>query len=200
MLSENLTRSRLGAKGLPVDSQVYCALRYLATGANFSVIGDSLGLHKSTVSRTVSSVVEALCNKASSFIAFPDCPADLRKEALSFSGFANFPNIVGAIDGTLIRIKKPPAEREASFLSRKGFHAINVQVVCRASLQFSNVFAKFPGSSHDSFLWRVSELRNKFQSGEIQTFWLLGDSGYPLEPWLLTPLLNPASQPEIVYV
>ena len=48
--------------------------------------------------------------------------------------------------------------------------------------------ARWPGSSHDSFIWRFCGLREIFAGGHIpQKNFLLEDSGYPLEPWLMTP-------------
>ena len=49
---------------------------------------------------------------------------------------ANFPNVVGAIDGTLIPIKGMASEDEPSFICRKGFHAINVQAVVDSELRY----------------------------------------------------------------
>ena len=38
-----------------------------------------------------------------------------------------FPNFLGCIDGTFIRIQKP-SENEADYVNRKGYHALSVQV------------------------------------------------------------------------
>ena len=46
--------------------------------------------------------------------------------------------------------------------------------------------AKFPGSSHDSGIWATSPVRTLMRRFHNHN-WILGDSGYPLEPWLLTP-------------
>lgn len=51
-----------------------------------------------------------------------------------------------------------------------------------------------PGSCHDSFVWKMSDARmyysEKYNEG-ARNFWLLGDSGYPLKPYLMTPYKNP---------
>ncbi len=42
--------------------------------------------------------------------------------------YSGFPSALGAVDGTLIPIQASH-EREFDYLCRKGFHAINVQVI-----------------------------------------------------------------------
>lgn len=57
-----------------------------------------------------------------------------------------------------------------------------------------DVVAKWPGSTHDAFIWNMSGLRELFFNGKLpECSWLLGDNGYPSEPWLLTPLLETTS-------
>jgi hypothetical protein len=89
-----------------------------------------------------------------------------------------FPNVLGAIDGTLISIKAP-RNYEKLYVSRKGGHSSNVLAVavCDPTLRFSYVVAKYPGSSNDSFIWANCILRQRFQRGDTQDEWLLGDSG-----------------------
>jgi hypothetical protein len=110
----------------------------------------------------------------------------------------NFPKILGVVDGTLINIKSPGGVDEPIYVSRKGLHAINVQIVCDCNMKVTDVVSKWPGSTHDSFIWTNSELRNKLLENQPNG-WLLGDSGYPLEPWLLTPILRPNSNIELKY-
>ncbi|XP_049825046.1 putative nuclease HARBI1 [Aethina tumida] len=108
----------------------------------------------------------------------------------SFSEKYNFPGVIGCIDCTHVAIFSPKID-EYVFVNRKGYHSINVQLICGANLEILNVIAKYPGSSHDSFIWNNSDiqnaLRNIHQAG-MNGYYLLGDSGYPLRPWLMTPL------------
>lgn len=43
--------------------------------------------------------------------------------------FIGFPQVLGCVDGTFIRITMPP-EHEVDYISRKGFHSLNV-LVCQ---------------------------------------------------------------------
>lgn len=46
---------------------------------------------------------------------------------LVFNWITGFPNVLGCVDGTFVRILSPK-EREGEFINRKGFHSLNVQV------------------------------------------------------------------------
>ncbi|XP_037876380.1 putative nuclease HARBI1 [Bombyx mori] len=77
--------------------------------------------------------------------------------------------------------------------------SINVQVVCNALLIFQNVVARWPGSTHDATIFNHSDLKDHCEHGGLGNRWLLGDSGYPCKPYLLTPLINPRTQSEQLY-
>ena len=59
---------------------------------------------------------------------------------------------------------------------------------------------KFSGSAtgHDAFILRQSNIHHNFETGRYNGI-LLGDSGYPLKPWLLTPISAPSSPAAIRY-
>ena len=58
---------------------------------------------------------------------------------------------------------------------------------------FTNISARWPGSTHDSHVFRTSaigiHLQNRYRG--INQGVLLGDSGYPCRPFLLTPYRQP---------
>ena len=107
-----------------------------------------------------------------------------------------FPNALGVIDGTHVRIGTPSGDRERNFVNRKLQHSLNCQIVCDADYVIINAVIKWPGSTHDAFIWNNCSLHNLFIDGIIVDGWLIGDSGYPLQPCLITPLLNPQTRPE----
>ena len=67
------------------------------------------------------------------------------------------------------------------------------------TIQFLNIVAKWPGSTPDSFIWSNCDLAFHLEHGRFGEGWLLGDSLYPLKPYLLTPLQNPVSPQERAY-
>ncbi|XP_057189413.1 putative nuclease HARBI1, partial [Triplophysa rosa] len=105
-----------------------------------------------------------------------------------------FPNVIGCIDGTHIPIIAP-SQNEADYVNRKSIHSINVQIICDAAHIITNVEAKWPGSVHDSRIYRESSLSNRMGQGEIDGL-LLGDRGYPCQPTLITPYPEPEPGPQ----
>lgn len=56
-------------------------------------------------------------------------PVDERaiRVMMEFEKASAFPNVIGAIDGTHIKIKSPREDKQ-SYVNRKGYHSIHVQV------------------------------------------------------------------------
>lgn len=190
LLNPALQRLTDAGRGLAVSLQILIALRFYATGNFFQMHGDYHGVHKSTISRVVHAVTEALCNKVGRFIRFPTSAQEKASTITKFAAVCGFPRVIGAVDGTQIPITQPATEDEKVYVCRKGYHAINVMIVCDSNLRITCLYAKFPGSSHDSFVFRNSNLHDAFERGEFRDCWLLGDSGYPCRPYILTPWEN----------
>ena len=113
-------------------------------------------------------------------------PTDETEVKTKFYELAHFPGVLGLVDGTHIRIQKP-SENEADYVIRHFYHSIYVQAICQPDGRFSDVLARFPGSVHDFRMWKLSQvgihIENSFSTWEH----ILGDSGYMLRPYLLTP-------------
>ena len=118
------------------------------------------------------------------YIKFPSNFQENQVRATFYQKFS-FPGVIGCIDCTHIAIVPPdenhPQYPEHLYINRKGYHSINVQIICDANFKILNINAKYPGSTHDSFIWQNSKLnrvlRNIHSHGYTDNF-LLGDSGY----------------------
>ncbi|XP_067089768.1 uncharacterized protein [Osmerus mordax] len=166
------------------DDHLYERYRFSAdgiSGAFLYSVGDAEQLNKATICRTIRSVCLAIKALADVFISFPGHRrlCDIKEEFYRI-----------AVDCTHIRIKAPSGAHEADFVNRKSFHSINVQMVCNADCVISNVVAKWPGSVHDSRIFRASEIYQCLSQGEFSGV-LLGDRGYGCQPFLLTPFTDP---------
>ncbi|XP_063953826.1 putative nuclease HARBI1 [Lytechinus pictus] len=184
---------------IPASLQVFITLRYFATGSMLTNTSIIHGISISTASRTVRRVTLALYQLRNEVIKFPQSIEDLRERQVGFYGVAHFPNVVGAVDGTHVNLLGAPlGEDEYLYVNRKGRKSLNVQLICDHTYKLLNVVARWPGSTHDSRILRNSAIGQRFDDGELQGI-LLGDAGYRLEPWLMTPVREPHNNAERAY-
>ena len=102
-----------------------------------------------------------------------------------FLEYGDFPGVLGAIDGTKIKIKAPSVDEDA-YVGRHPGHFLNCQVICDPNLKFVDAVAKWPGSVHDSTMWEHCGFKmqlDKFLQSMPGSYkaWLIGDSGYATE-------------------
>ncbi|XP_055908282.1 putative nuclease HARBI1 [Eupeodes corollae] len=116
-----------------------------------------------------------------------------RQAKLDFYSKAGFPGTIMCLDGTHVKIIAP-AEEKFLYFNRKGYFSINAMVICDNKMRVKFIDARYPGSNHDSHVCNLSlaktHFERKFREGERNT-WIIGDAGYPLEPWLITPFRSP---------
>jgi hypothetical protein len=99
------------------------------------VYGDLLSLSQSTISRIVARVSRLIAEQHRNFIKFPEGASLLATKA-SFQQLGTvgnvhgIPGIIGALDGTHIRIENIPGRQPYPevFRNRKTYSSINVQV------------------------------------------------------------------------
>ena len=129
LIEPELCRPTLRSHAIPAQDQVQLALLYFATGDKQRTIGDTLGYHKSTVSKSIHGVSAALCKIAPQIIKWPVTREEKEANKQGFYNFASFPGVVGAVDGTHIRIQGP-SQHEYTYVNRRGYHSLNVQAIC----------------------------------------------------------------------
>lgn len=171
-------------------------LRYLATGSYLRSAADFCGVSPPTASRVVKKVTAAIAQLRPVIIKFPD---DLSTLQDGFYAIARFPRVIGALDCTHITIKSPGGDSAENYRNRKSNFSINVQVVCDSKLKCLDIVARWPGSVHDQTIFNNSFLKRRFETRQFRDGLLLGDSGYELKQYLLTPFLNPSSPEQNLY-
>lgn len=184
---------------LTPSSMLLLTLQFYATGSFLIDIGDFAGVHKSTASVVVNKVSRAIAKLAPRYICFPGNEEDIRNIQQRFFQKARFPRCIGALDCTHVRIQSPGGDYAETYRNRKHFFSLNVQTVVDSDLKIRDIIARWPGSTHDSTIFNNSRIKYRFESGEMGNNILVGDSGYPIKKYLITPLLNPQSPAEHLF-
>ncbi|KAH8344303.1 hypothetical protein KR084_009472, partial [Drosophila pseudotakahashii] len=183
----------LGHPLISHTTQVAAVLRFLATGSyQLGVAKDhDVNIGRSTFSKNLHKVVGALECLCSENISTQQTPVEIDQSKDYFFEKCSFPNVIACVDGTQVKIIKPVKD-PSLYLNRKGYFSINAMVVCNYNMEILAIDATHPGSCHDSFIWNNSRSREFFST--TGSFFVLQDSGYALEPFVLTPYRSPQNE------
>ena len=183
---------------ITVKCQVSIFLYYFCDEGRYRKSANAFGLSRSSVSVLIRKVTKIIVKHLGPELnKLPKTVTEVEVLTENFLNAHGFPQCLGAIDGTHIRIKQP-RENYTDYINRKGFHSINVQALCDYRYWFLDVVVKWPGSVHDSRIFLRSTVNNMLRNevipkcekvivdGEISVHvCILGDPAYPLLPFVM---------------
>ncbi|XP_069089264.1 putative nuclease HARBI1 [Pleurodeles waltl] len=141
---------------IPPTVQVVSILHFLATGSFQGIVGMATGMSEPLFSNVLGKVLSALVRHMDSYIQFSK-PVNMPSVKADLYALGHIPHVIGAIDGTHIASITLRADEQV-YRNRKGFHSMNVHMVCLADQYNSWLTARFPGSVHDSYMLRNSSV------------------------------------------
>ncbi|XP_041917358.1 putative nuclease HARBI1 [Alosa sapidissima] len=165
----------------------------------YRVVCRVFNVPKPTVHRLVHKVAQNIWDNLGRAIRFP-ATVDLPAVGQGFADISRTPafhNVVGAIDGSHVRIK-PPNCHKLDYLNYKGFYSINMLTICDSNGRFLDIYVGYPGSVHDT---RIMKNSSFYTAGRYPPtgYIILGDGGYPCLATpicLITPFKEPVQGPE----
>ncbi len=132
----------------------------------------------------------------SDVIRFPDTRQAMERCAATMELRSGLRDIIGALDGSHIRIH-PYQGINSAYFNHKQFYSIILSAVVDARGLFMCVDTGFPGKMHDASVLRRSSLfRNHRRWFSNDGFSLYADAAYPLCSWLMTGFRNANQTPE----
>lgn len=188
-------RSPWGRKEeIPLQERLQITLWYLVNKTTFRETSEQFKVSISKTHTAFYSTLKLINRLAKKLIRWPQ---NLNKTEKGFMDIAGFPGVLGAIDGTHIKIC-PPATQHNDYLDRTMKHSVTLIAVCDAKKSFTYVSAGYPGSIHDQRCFSMTALgkavenlpNNFFPRKE---FHILGDSAFTLKPGILVPYKDSGS-------
>ena len=193
---------------IPAEKILAIGLYRLAHGNSYVSIAPVFNVGKSTVVEAVQDVVNVLYDLRNRYIKFPTTIPEMTECIATFERTrSELPNVACAIDGTHIPIIAP-REDAVDYFSRYQLHDMIVQRIVDGTGKFIEAVAGFPGSAHDARVLRNSNIYQEAEQGNILQAprididgndigpYLVGDSAYPLTPWLIKPFPEGTNDPD----
>ncbi|XP_066593244.1 putative nuclease HARBI1 [Prorops nasuta] len=194
-----LTHSTDRNNAIPPIIQLLATLRFYATGSFLLAVADFCGISEVSAHSFIHKASETIASLHMEYIKMPSNDSEMfrnQNENFQISGFVR---VIGVIDCFHVRVKSFGRENSEYFRNRKGYFSINVQAIVNSRMEIIDLVARWFGSTHDSTMFDNSRIKARFENEEFGSGLLLGDSGYPTLPYLLTPLQNPQSSAEVLY-
>ena len=171
---------------LSLQDRVAVALRVLNSGDSPVTVGSSLGVNESTVSLVTQVFVEAMSQRAMHHLAWPGS-AKMEKIKHRFDKIHGLPNCCGVVHAAQITFGSQYRDGEEN-------EPVLMRAIVDPDMKFTQVWLASDLLELDSDLLKYYEKGGwlngsnlKLSDGLDVGEYIIGDAGYPLRPWLLTP-------------
>jgi hypothetical protein len=172
------------SRHISVEEALAMFLHIVGRGTCFRDVEERYQHSGATVYRYFRAVVGALLALVPTYIKLPSSVQIPTAITSSTKNYPFFQDCIGAVDGTHIAAKVFQ-EETAAFRNRKGFLSQNVMACCDLdNLVFTYVLSGWEGAAHDGHVFNES-FNHGFTIPKEKYY--LGDAGYPLTPYCLTP-------------
>ena len=181
-----LTNSAVG-DSIDPPKKLAITLRYMATGDSFVTLAHLFRVGASTVRSIIHDVTHAITNLPffKSLVSFPVTEDDFYNLSKDFFDRFQFPDTVGAVDDTHVKIMKPRTD-PSSYFDYKKDYSIHLQAVCDARTRVLFYHIGSLGENNDGGVAEMSGFNAILRSERIpKKYHILGDPAFALHPNLL---------------
>lgn len=201
MMAKSSNLLFLNGKSMSIKDQVALALRRLSSGDSLIGVANFFGTNHSTVSQVTWRFVEAIEEHGLHHLQWPSKEDEIAQIKSKFENMRGLPNCCGAIDSTHIVMLLSASDRSVDvWLDRKDNHSMILQAIVDPDMRFRDIVTGWPGKMDDASVLQKStfyELAQKHErlngtklnlaEGTDLQEYIVGDSAFPLLPWLITP-------------
>ena len=187
-VAKNITRP------VPVEKQLAIFLyRVGKVHPGVASIADKFEVSSSTVVASTERVARAIIGRLSTIV---NLPKDGKAKKTMMKGFERrgYKGGVVTVDCTGIRIVAPTAVSRAGqkhvYVGKEKYVCKRYQVACDATLRIRHVYGGNAGSVHDMDMFTSSPLYLNIREILRDAEYYLGDTGYALRPYMITPFKN----------
>ncbi|XP_016725311.1 protein ALP1-like [Gossypium hirsutum] len=201
MMAKQANFTFSNGKPVPFEDQVAVALRRLSSGRSLVTVGDSFGLHHSTVSQLTWRFVEAMEERGLHHLQWPTTEAEMTGIKSKFERILGLPNCCGVIDATHVMMCLPSSDPASKvWLDHEKNHSMVLQAIVDSEMRFRDIVTGWPGKIEDWLVFQSSNFYKLCDKGDrlkgeklelpegsdIREY-IIGDLGYPLLPYLVIP-------------
>ncbi|XP_037469591.1 disease resistance RPP13-like protein 4 [Triticum dicoccoides] len=177
MMARDLTF--VDGRVLSLQDRVAVALRVLSSGDSLVTVGSSLGVSESTVLLVAQVFVEAMLDRAMHHCNWPGS-AEMEKIKRKFDKIHGLPNCCGVVHTDRITFGSQNRDHEEN-------DVVVVQAVVDRDMKFTEIWLDYDIlKDYERGDW-LNGSNMKLSDGLEVGEYIIGDAGYPLRPWLLTP-------------
>ncbi|XP_024875157.1 putative nuclease HARBI1 isoform X2 [Temnothorax curvispinosus] len=142
---------------ITAEKHILCYLWFVGhESASYRDVADRFGVTISCLHTIITRVTQFIMTLAPNVIRYPTA-VEKEESATYFLQEKGFPGVIGAIDGSHIRIDKPMEDPD-SYINRKSYFSIHMQGTVNHKMKFIDVFIGYPGSVHDARVLKNSTI------------------------------------------